>query len=328
MRLQSHLESHYGIKVTASESSTLGVVLVRRSDGPRLGGPAVPGGPVDGGRPRRRRDAALPGGAGLSRRTPGRRPDPLSVLDGRSVLVTEYVEPVPAARAASGDQRFGGLRHLGALLGRLHALPLSPEAPGRDGGAWHHLADGAPAEEIAASIRLVTATAEGLRAEDRALCATCEAARLPRQRRRACRGRSSIRTSCMANVVASRERGPVLVDWTGAGRAARAWSLAFLLFAEGAKNLARIDLVICRLSGPYRARNDQGADLGEIDDDVVTVAKGTHKGLTFRQIELEFGDGHSPTEPNGYVVDAVVKKIRKAGARIEHVREIREVGRA
>ena len=28
-------------------------------------------------------------------------------------------------------------------------------------------------------------------------------------------------------------------------------------------------------------RNDQGADLGEIDDDVVTVAKGTHKGLTF-----------------------------------------------
>ena len=55
-------------------------------------------------------------------------------------------------------------------------------------------------------------------------------------------------------------------------------------------------------------RNDQGADLGEIDDDVVTVAKGTHKGLTFRQIELEFGDGHSPTEPTGYVVDAVVRR--------------------
>ena len=68
-------------------------------------------------------------------------------------------------------------------------------------------------------------------------------------------------------------------------------------------------------------RNDQGADLGEIDDDVVTVAKGTHKGLTFRQIELEFGDGHSPTEPTGYVVDAVVKKIRKAGAHIEHVQK-------
>jgi CHAD domain-containing protein len=68
-------------------------------------------------------------------------------------------------------------------------------------------------------------------------------------------------------------------------------------------------------------RNDQGADLGEIDDDVVTVAKGTHKGLTFRQIELEFGDGHSPTEPTGYMVDAVVKKIRKAGAHIERVQK-------
>lgn len=68
-------------------------------------------------------------------------------------------------------------------------------------------------------------------------------------------------------------------------------------------------------------RNDQGAELGEIDDDVVTVAKGTHKGLTFRQIELEFGDGQSPTAPTGYVVDAVVKKIRKAGAHIERVQK-------
>ena len=68
-------------------------------------------------------------------------------------------------------------------------------------------------------------------------------------------------------------------------------------------------------------RNDQGAELGEIDDDVVTVAKGTHKGLTFRQIELEFGDGQSLTAPTGYVVDAVVKKIRKAGAHIERVQK-------
>jgi Ser/Thr protein kinase RdoA (MazF antagonist) len=36
----------------------------------------------------------------------------------------------------------------------------------------------------------------------------------------------------------------VVVDWTGAGRAARVWPLAFFLFAEGAKNLARVDLVV------------------------------------------------------------------------------------
>jgi CHAD domain-containing protein len=68
-------------------------------------------------------------------------------------------------------------------------------------------------------------------------------------------------------------------------------------------------------------RNEEGAELGEIDDDVVTVAKGAHKGLTFRQIELEFGDGDSPTEPTGDMVDAVVKKIRKAGAHIEQVQK-------
>lgn len=74
-------------------------------------------------------------------------------------------------------------------------------------------------------------------------------------------------------------------------------------------------------------RNDQGVELGEIDDDVVTVAKGTRKGLTFRQIELEFGDGHSSTKSTGYLVDAVVKKMCKAGARIERVQKFaRSIG--
>jgi CHAD domain-containing protein len=68
-------------------------------------------------------------------------------------------------------------------------------------------------------------------------------------------------------------------------------------------------------------RNAEGAELGEIDDDVVTVAEGAHKGLTFRQIELEFGDGHSPAGSTGPMADAVVKKIRKAGAHIERVQK-------
>lgn len=32
----------------------------------------------------------------------------------------------------------------------------------------------------------------------------------------------------------------VLVDWTGAGRGPRAWSLAFLLFSAGARGLDRV----------------------------------------------------------------------------------------
>ena len=243
MRLLSHLESHYGIKVTATRELDLGVALVRRSDGPDW---------VARWFPAARSTDAAHGDAEILRFLaaqdfPAERlaaSNPLSVLDGRSVLVTEYVEPVPRQERRAAIKDFGGLRHLGALLGRLHALPISSGAPGRDGGAWHHLADGEPADEIAAAISLVTATAGGLRAEDRALCATLRSVLdsldngdgLPR---------SLVHPDfVLANVVASRERGPVLVDWTGAGRAARAWSLAFLLFAEGAKNLARIDLVI------------------------------------------------------------------------------------
>ncbi len=60
----------------------------------------------------------------------------------------------------------------------------------------------------------------------------------------------------------------------------------------------------------------EGADLGEIDDDLVTVAHGTEKGLSFRQIEFEFGGELSP-EDHDDLVHAVLKKLRKAGAHPE-----------
>ena len=43
----------------------------------------------------------------------------------------------------------------------------------------------------------------------------------------------------LANVVAPAAGGMVVVDWTGAGTGPRAWTLAFLLWAEGARNLAQ-----------------------------------------------------------------------------------------
>jgi CHAD domain-containing protein len=57
----------------------------------------------------------------------------------------------------------------------------------------------------------------------------------------------------------------------------------------------------------------RGGVLGEIDDDVVTVAGGARDGFRFRQIEFEFTG-----EPDPAVVDAVLKKIRRAGARLDH----------
>jgi CHAD domain-containing protein len=108
------------------------------------------------------------------------------------------------------------------------------------------------------------------------------------------------------------------LSWNGPSDVPPAEALSILAGVLRHAPLQRI-VVLASTRKRLVLRNDEGAELGEIDDDVVTVAKGTLEGLTFRQIELEFGDGHTPTEPNGYVVDAVVKKIRKAGAHIEHV---------
>jgi len=47
----------------------------------------------------------------------------------------------------------------------------------------------------------------------------------------------------LANVVAAPGPGMVLVDWAGAGIGPRVWPLAFLLWAEGVKDLRRVDLV-------------------------------------------------------------------------------------
>jgi CHAD domain-containing protein len=57
----------------------------------------------------------------------------------------------------------------------------------------------------------------------------------------------------------------------------------------------------------------RGTVLGEIDDDVVTVIGGARDGFRFRQIEFEYSG-----EPDADVVTAILKKITKAGAQLDH----------
>ncbi len=63
-------------------------------------------------------------------------------------------------------------------------------------------------------------------------------------------------------------------------------------------------------------RDGKGSELGEVDDDLVTVAHGTKRGLTFRQVEFEFGSDLDPMDHDD-LVGAILKKLRKAGARPE-----------
>jgi Ser/Thr protein kinase RdoA (MazF antagonist) len=166
------------------------------------------------------------------------------VLDGQSVLVTEFVAGVPRSERPETIRNAGGLAALGWLLGRLHTLPSAP-ALARAGGAWHHLADGSPADEIAALADLLAASAPragspgaaGYRRLQEEVAGLDGASGLPE---------SFVHPDfVLANVVATPENRLVLVDWTGAGRAPRAWSLAFLLWSVGyGGDLGRVDRTV------------------------------------------------------------------------------------
>jgi Ser/Thr protein kinase RdoA (MazF antagonist) len=242
-QLRSHLESRYGIRVAAMSELDVGVYRIDRRDSPSWVARLFP---------TARPTEAVTGDAEILRFLaeqgyPAERcatVEPVSDIDGQGVVVTEYVDAVPRGQRRAAIREAGGLRQLGEMLGRLHTLAVPSGAPGRPGGAWHHLAEGDPHDEIAAAAGLL-ADAEylvpaperhlydSLRAEIDALD-DCEG--LPQ---------SLIHPDfVLANVVVSPDRGMVLVDWAGAGHGARLWSLAWFLFAEGGKDLRRVDLVI------------------------------------------------------------------------------------
>jgi Ser/Thr protein kinase RdoA (MazF antagonist) len=241
-RLRAHLAAQYGIDVTALTDLDVGVWHVVRADGPDW---------VARWFPASRPAEAVAGDAEILRSVAGHEfpaercaaDDPVSALDGRAVLVTEWADPVPRERRRDAIRAAGGLVGLGALLGRLHTLPAAGGACARPGGAWHHLADGPPAAEAAAAERMLAGAAhlipDGERAAYETLLTEIKALDTADGLPEALIHPDFV----LVNVVATGD-AMVVVDWAGAGRGPRAWSLAFLLYAEGAKDLRRIDVVL------------------------------------------------------------------------------------
>jgi Ser/Thr protein kinase RdoA (MazF antagonist) len=215
-----------------------GVFHVHRSDGPdwlaRVFGPPRERTDVEGdaqilralergGFPAERCAAAEPvtswaGGAGES-----------------TVLVTEFIE---GERSRPNGSTYAWL---GGLLGRLHSRPA---ADARPGGAWHHLVPrGTPADEVQAA-RLIVERARPARASvpyDRLLArvqASDPATDLPQ---------AFVHPDFVpANAITAEDARPIIIDWANSGRGPRVWSLGFLLWAAGARDLRLVDAVVSR----------------------------------------------------------------------------------
>jgi hypothetical protein len=239
--IAEHLEACHGIRVRSMTQLDLGVYRVDRHDGPawvaRVFPACRPEAAADG-------DAAILGALADHGYSTERRavPDPLSVIDDQAVVVTEYVAAVPQAERRDAIRAAGGLRRLGEMLGELQALPADG-AFARPGGGWHHLVDGTPRDEITAAQALLDDCAGLAAASDR------EQYDALRRELDGLDGGDGLPLApvhpdfVLANVVATLDRDMVVVDWAGAGTGPRLWPLAFLLWAEAARNLARVDLV-------------------------------------------------------------------------------------
>lgn len=225
--LADHLAAQYGAEVTSLTELDLGVFRVERADGDpwvaRVFPAARPLAEVEG-------DAAIL--RSLERAAfPAERcatDAPVSELAGQGVLVTGFV---PGAKA-SGGRAFA---YLGALLGRLHAKPAEDLRPG---GAWHHLVpQGGPSEEIEAALSLLGAVG-GAPELLEAVAELDDCSDLPH---------AFVHPDFVpANAIENADGSVTVVDWTGAGRGPRLWSLGFLLFAAGARSPKLVDVVASR----------------------------------------------------------------------------------
>jgi Ser/Thr protein kinase RdoA (MazF antagonist) len=232
--LPGHLEERYGIRVTAITRLDGGVAKVTHD-----GGPPWVARIYLSSRPAARTEADAEVLRFLERQGfPAERcadPEPVSVLDGRAVLVTEYV---PGKRPPSSPAT---RRRLGDLLGRLCALPAEAGAPRRAAGALHHLPDyeGRPGQDLAAAAALL-ADLDG---------------RVPPQYRQVYEALQELLPlgdgarglpetfihpdPARSNVIAG-PGGPVLIDWTGAGTGPRLAALAVLLTSVAPQHVAEV----------------------------------------------------------------------------------------
>jgi Ser/Thr protein kinase RdoA (MazF antagonist) len=220
--LPGHLEKSYGIAIANMTQLDVGVFRVERSD---KGAPLVAR-LFSATRP----FAAAEGDLAVLRYLeeigfPAERPiagGALSRHEGQAVLVTESVRQAPRANRPG----FGILR-LGAMIGHLHGLAV-PAGADRLAGALHHFAEGTMTDELRAAgewldsvgDRVPAGGAGAFDAIRAAVAAADGGDGLPE---------GFVHPDPVPKNVIFTAGGPVLVDWTAAGRGPRLPSLTLVL---------------------------------------------------------------------------------------------------
>jgi Ser/Thr protein kinase RdoA (MazF antagonist) len=235
--LVRHLEQRYRVRVTGVEALDVGVFRVDLDGEPKWVARVFPCA---------RALADVEGDAEILRLLERRdfpaercaHPEAVSSLDGQGVLVTEFIEPGPPLRPGHPAAI------LGSLLGRLHA---NPGTGLRAGGAWHHLSMvGGPREEVAAARVLLEEALPRVGARELSLFdrlrdevdAVDDCQDLPH---------AFVHPDFVpANAIPTPDERLVIVDWAGAGRGPRLWSLGFLLWAAGSRSMRLVDVAASR----------------------------------------------------------------------------------
>jgi len=156
---------------------------------------------------------------------PAERPfgdEPLTTHEGQALLVTEFIKQAPKPKRPPYP-----IVRLGAMIGRLHELPVPPGA-NRPAGALHHFAEGTMADEL----RAVAGWLDSI--DDRVPAGAGHALDALRSAVATADGGDGLPVAFVhpdpvpKNVIFT-VGGPVLVDWTSAGRGPRLASMTLVL---------------------------------------------------------------------------------------------------
>jgi Ser/Thr protein kinase RdoA (MazF antagonist) len=207
---------------------------------------------------------------------------PLTEHEGQAVLVTEFVRAAPKAKQPPHP-----IVRLGARIARLHGVPV-PAGAERPAGALHHFAEGTMADELRAAAGWLgdlppTGAVTKLRA---AIDGADGGEGLPE---------AFVHPDPVPRNAIFTEDGPVLVDWTGAGRGPRLASMALVLRSGWAAK-------------PFL--------LGYLRHGELTAEEWERLGgllLSRQLIDLAFQWCREPETANGRRIDAVRKESAAKG---------------